>query len=507
MITKFGYGEYVGKAHVSLGLPCQDKALCLCKNGVYVAVVSDGCGSAKNSHMGSAKTVEIVAELFTARFDEFWTTDEDALRKTLLTEICNGLRATINENEELFGKNVKGRELCAAMDSLDATALFVAVKGEKVIAGMVGDGIVGAIDEGALRILMEEPKFEGLENATWYPWTVFYLSEAKKDFEIDKHFLLRKYYGERFGGFILMSDGVSALVGRQGDKKFLTGGTEKIFKVIAESDDAEKTQKVIKDDLLRVLADYSQSADDCSVAVLVDPDFYIIGPVYKREEKLSKNPLDTGEPQEEKGGKADVKKGKDKAEKRDPQEKEAPEEDKDPDKAKEEKPEEKPADGKAEAEKPEEKPADGKAEAAKTEEKTEPEKPADEKPEAEKSDENPADVAEEKGGEGKEKNAEPSTVKEKSDGDGNKEEKADGEKRAEDEEKSEGSKEADNAQEKSEREDSPVQDDKDKKDEADEAPAVFGVDDTCDKTNTGTEKSEDEDQDGLISKLKKKFRK
>ena len=133
--------------------------------------------------------------------------------------------------------------------------------------------------------------------------------------------------------------------------------------------------------------------------------------------------------------------------------------------------------------------------------------PADEKPEAEKSDENPADVAEEKGGEGKEKNAEPSTVKEKSDGDGNKEEKADGEKRAEDEEKSEGAKEADNAREKSEREDSPVQDDQDKKDESDEAPAVFGVDDTCDKTNTGTEKSEDEDQDGLISKLKKKFRK
>lgn len=292
MITKFGYGEYVGKAHVSLGLPCQDKALCVCRNGVYVAVVSDGCGSAKNSQMGSAKTVEIVAEQFTERFDEFWTTEENALRKILLTEICNGLRAMINENEELFGKNVKGRELCSAMDSLDATALFVAVKGEKVIAGMVGDGIVGAIDEGALRILMEEPKFEGLENATWYPWTVFYLSEAEKNFEINKHFLLRKYYGERFGGFILMSDGVSALVGRKENLKFLTGGTEKVFELVKNGDNGEETARRIKEDCLRVLANASHTADDCSLAVLADSNYCVTGTVYKQEETLEKNPLE-----------------------------------------------------------------------------------------------------------------------------------------------------------------------------------------------------------------------
>ena len=496
MITKFGYGEYVGKAHVTLGLPCQDKALCVCKNGVYVAAVSDGCGSAKNSQMGSAKTVEIVAELFTTRFDEFWTTDEDALRKTLLTEICNGLRATINENEELFGKNVKGSELCAAMDSLDATALFVAVKGEKVIAGMVGDGIVGAIDQGALRILMEEPKFEGLENATWYPWTVFYLSEAKKDFEIDKHFLLRKYYGERFGGFILMSDGVSALVGRQGENKFLTGGTEKIFKAVAEGDNAEKTAKVIKDDLLRVLADYSQSADDCSLAVLVDPDFYIIGPVYKRAETLAKNPLDAGEPQDEKDGKADIKK-EDETE----EEKQGDSQDKDEISA--EKESEK-TQAEREAENTGEKPADEQAEAEQAEEKSEAEK-AEEKPaEADK----PADVAEEKDGEEKEKNAEPSPEKEESEEGGNKEETV-GEKCAAGEEKSEeeGAGEADKAQEKSEAETLPAQDETETKDDADEAPAVFGVEENPDKTNTGKEKSEDKDSGTLISKLKKKFRK
>ena len=342
---------------------------------------------------------------------------------------------------------------------------------------------------------MEEPKFEGLENATWYPWTVFYLSEAKKDFEIDKHFLLRKYYGERFGGFILMSDGVSALVGRQGENKFLTGGTEKIFKAVAEGDNAEKTAKVIKDDLLRVLADYSQSADDCSLAVLVDPDFYIIGPVYKREETLAKNPLDAGEPQDEKDGKADIKKGEETEE-----EKQGDSQDKDEISA--EKESEK-TQAEREAENTGEKPADEQAEAEQAEEKSEAEK-AEEKPaEADK----PADVAEEKDGEEKEKNAEPSPEKEESEEGDNKEETV-GEKCAAGEEKSEeGAGEADKAQEKSEAEALPAQDETETKDDADEAPAVFGVEENPDKTNTGKEKSEDKDSGTLISKLKKKFRK
>lgn len=512
MISKFGYGEYVGKAHVSLGLPCQDKALCVYKNGVYVAAVSDGCGSAKNSQMGSAKTVEIVAEQFTARFDEFWTMDENVLRKTLLTEICNGLRAMINENEELFGKNVKGLELCAAMDSLDATALFVAVKGEKVIAGMVGDGIVGAIDDGALRILMEEPKFEGLENATWYPWSVFYLSEAKKDFEINKHFLLRKYYGERFGGFILMSDGVSALIGRKGENKFLTGGTEKVFKVVAEGDNGEETAKVLREDLLRVLVNYSQSADDCSLAVLVDPDYYILGPVYKREETLSENPLGRGEPQKKTEDKDDGKnEGGEKAEKgsgqsddgaskKDGTGAEEKTEKKDeackvtdngdensaetqaqaetkPDEAEEE---EKPVtsqDGEAsdvkEPEKiqagdKEEDPAGGKAE-------------AEAKPDDERSEDTPADTkTEESGGEKREK-------------DGADERSADSEEK--------------NACKGEGKDGAAAEDEAVTGESAEEAPVVFGVEDKSKETDTGTEKAQEEDPENLISKLKKKFKK
>lgn len=472
MISKFGYGEYVGKAHVSLGLPCQDKALCVYKNGVYVAAVSDGCGSAKNSQMGSAKTVEIVAEQFTARFDEFWTMDENVLRKTLLTEICNGLRAMINENEELFGKNVKGLELCAAMDSLDATALFVAVKGEKVIAGMVGDGIVGAIDDGALRILMEEPKFEGLENATWYPWSVFYLSEAKKDFEINKHFLLRKYYGERFGGFILMSDGVSALIGRKGENKFLTGGTEKVFKVVAEGDNGEETAKVLREDLLRVLVNYSQSADDCSLAVLVDPDYFILGPVYKREETLSENPLGRGEPQKKTEDKDEACKVTDNGDENSA-ETQAQAETK-PDEAEEE---EKPVtsqDGEAsdvkEPEKiqagdKEEDPAGGKAEAEAT-------------PDDERSEDTPADTkTEESGGEK----------------DGADERNADSEEK--------------NACKGEGKDGAAAEDEAVTGESAEEAPVVFGVEDKPEETDTGTEKAQEEDPENLISKLKKKFKK
>ena len=56
------YGELVGKIHVAKNIPCQDKVICLQRNQVSVAVLSDGCSSSEFSHFGAEITVTSISE-------------------------------------------------------------------------------------------------------------------------------------------------------------------------------------------------------------------------------------------------------------------------------------------------------------------------------------------------------------------------------------------------------------------------------------------------------------
>ena len=50
-----------GRGHTKNQVPCQDKTFCYQENGVLVAALADGAGSAKLSHYGAACVTEYIA--------------------------------------------------------------------------------------------------------------------------------------------------------------------------------------------------------------------------------------------------------------------------------------------------------------------------------------------------------------------------------------------------------------------------------------------------------------
>ncbi len=59
------FASVIGKGHLKNQLPCQDYCdICLFNQDWGIAVVADGAGSAKRSHIGAKKTVDVAIETF-----------------------------------------------------------------------------------------------------------------------------------------------------------------------------------------------------------------------------------------------------------------------------------------------------------------------------------------------------------------------------------------------------------------------------------------------------------
>jgi hypothetical protein len=231
----------VGRSHIRENIPCQDSVASLQQNGVSVIALSDGCGSSPLSHYGSDITVKALCNLFANNYDALYRSDDDAIRKTVVSAIVEELKGFIKTNAEMvsefkrsnpghyekFKSNWPG---FAQVDKIypltlfDATVQFVAVKGEKIIAGRLGDGIIADIHSGALRILSSEDKVGVESNATWYPTTVLIASENTDINPWSKFEILKGDKSHEYGMFLIVSDGVADVICGEDDadrEKFL----------------------------------------------------------------------------------------------------------------------------------------------------------------------------------------------------------------------------------------------------------------------------------------------
>ncbi len=280
----YSYGELVGKSHAPRKIPCQDKALCRDGNGVHVAVVSDGCGSSDISQHGSLVTTEVLCNLFIDRFDELYDEEILATRQIIVNEIVAGLKKFISKKTSLFKEYrvshkekyqrfIQGRtEEEFDLDCLNATALFVAEKDGKFIIGQIGDGIIGAVIDRKLKIIMEEKK-DGEINGTIYPGNIYTLAQEDPRWYATSRFQLKKPKNANLQGFILMSDGVDGLIDqRVAFQKKFAAGTGKLIKNTVKSESFEEAQKALNEELLPRLVEFSKARDDCSVSLLIQDD-------------------------------------------------------------------------------------------------------------------------------------------------------------------------------------------------------------------------------------------
>ena len=67
-----------GVDHIHAKVPCQDNVASAAGNGVHAIALSDGGGSRKFSHVGSAHATRAAAELLVAKFDEYYNRMEEA---------------------------------------------------------------------------------------------------------------------------------------------------------------------------------------------------------------------------------------------------------------------------------------------------------------------------------------------------------------------------------------------------------------------------------------------
>ena len=285
------YGELVGRSH-GTKIPCQDKALCLQENGVSVAVLSDGCGSAPLSQYGSDLTVKTVGRFLIDHFDEMVNEGFEEkgqakipTKKALVEAIVNKELEFVKEHPEIFEEHRKNNmekyektiqyhsEDAYWLSLLHATLIFFAEKDGKAILGQIGDGFMGAVIDGKMRLFLEEDKIPGAKNATFYPDNIYEFANTAK--EGDQWYLHRSYKmglvnSAKFNAVMLTSDGVeSFFIKTKYEKKYAK--VDILFDRLIELPTFEERQELINEYYLPKLVAGSPSFDDCSIAILVEP--------------------------------------------------------------------------------------------------------------------------------------------------------------------------------------------------------------------------------------------
>ncbi len=273
------YGALVGKSHGSI-TPCQDYASSLCENGVTAIALSDGCGSSPISQFGSERTVSALLSLLTKRFDELARMGQAELRKAVVDEIAKGILSLISERydlvEEYKARNpLESQKKVARHGEEDfaaslfyATALFAAEKDGIWILGRIGDGVLGALTEGKMKIVLEEEKDEE-KNGTFYPYNIY--SFAKKDpaWYCTNRFAILKTKAP-IDGVVLTSDGVDSLFDQRTPfQKKYAPAIVKIVNIISSQEDFTSSQAFFADELLPLMVKKSSVGDDCSIATML----------------------------------------------------------------------------------------------------------------------------------------------------------------------------------------------------------------------------------------------
>ena len=173
-----------GRAHVDKGIPCQDKVGMRSAKGTYVMCLADGAGSARLSHFGAECVVEYGINLFLSSFDDiFQMKDGDKAKGVIIDAIIGGI-------EE------KARELECDEKDLAATFLAVAVKEDKYIIVHVGDGVIGYLADGEIKVA-SAPSNGEFSNET------FFITSP----EVGSYMKIFKGNVNNIEGFAIMSDG------------------------------------------------------------------------------------------------------------------------------------------------------------------------------------------------------------------------------------------------------------------------------------------------------------
>ena len=224
-----------GQTHRKNNKLCQDHIKYRTKNNTLFAALADGAGSRKYG----GESAEIVVEIVDSYFK----------RKRKIYEKYENVSKDI---ETLFENKLKEKHI--SKNEAGTTLLFVAVRGNRYIAGHVGDGVIIMKNNDGIRVLSEP------ENGRYVFETFFLPQESNAD-----HFRIYSGEIEEGDGFILASDGIAEAIYRRSDKKIAGKAAEKLIKWISSATKKEG-EEILENNLDKILMDYSH--DDKSIVVI-----------------------------------------------------------------------------------------------------------------------------------------------------------------------------------------------------------------------------------------------
>jgi len=216
----------------------------LARNGVNVIALADGAGSAKLSHYGAEQVVNCLAGYLADNFLGL-VENEDALQVTrqILETARNGLEGLAAELE------------CRTGD-LASTFLAVAVLEDRFLIVHVGDGVIGYLKGGELKVA------SGPDNGEFANVTTFVTSgEALASMR------LIKGEAKDLAGFVLMSDGTQASLYDKVMNSLVRRMTTLMHWTCLLSADIMKERLLAAFDSVII----KQTQDDCSLALLARP--------------------------------------------------------------------------------------------------------------------------------------------------------------------------------------------------------------------------------------------
>lgn len=245
MFKEFHY-QARGLGHLREGTPVQDRTKYLSRGGVQVLCLADGAGSAAYSEFGAQAVVDEGCVTLVEQFDEFASSSDGAKVKV---ELIDRLLAKLEDVAERRG---------AEIQDLASTFLCVAVSDDKFLGAHVGDGVVGYLKDGELRVISAP------DNNEFVNQTTFVTSRRAAE-------TTRLFRGTLTGvaGFILMSDGTaeSLFNPRTGQ---LAGACAKLITAVGTAPSRQSKNSDYKKRLRRIVDTTFRNAtkDDCSIGIM-----------------------------------------------------------------------------------------------------------------------------------------------------------------------------------------------------------------------------------------------
>ena len=262
----------IGNKHINRGTPCEDASCTLSRNGVSVVCVADGAGGSKYTHarFGAKCAVDCIANLLCDHFDAFYFENRESVSRSLLVTAVHSSMADLLVEHELDG-----------LERLSCTLLFVAVKGDLVLAGHIGDGLICRVSSHGVSPLTLPANGENASSTYFitFPNAQEYLRFIRTTTD-ETH------------AFVLMTDGVEEMV--------YDSSTQLVRPVVARlAELASKGKEQAEEELASTIKEFvigaGQNTDDASVGILYlpqtqAPDF---GNMVDSKEKYERNFEDT----------------------------------------------------------------------------------------------------------------------------------------------------------------------------------------------------------------------